>query len=79
MNYKFKTINPSFKTRGRTQDNEEEILALQPEPVQYNDHIIYPDKVRINLEYMQRRNIWLDLKIIIFTVLNKKLTEEWAK
>ena len=60
-------------------NNEEEILALQPEPVQYNDHIIYPDKVRINLEYMQRRNIWLDLKIIIFTVLNKKLTEEWAK
>ncbi len=53
--------------------NEEEILALQPNPVHYNDTVIYPDKVRINLEYMQRRNFWLDLKIIIYTVLNKPL------
>jgi lipopolysaccharide/colanic/teichoic acid biosynthesis glycosyltransferase len=53
--------------------NEEEILALQQDPVHYNDRVIYPDKVRINLEYIQRRNFWLDLKIIIYTVLNKNL------
>jgi lipopolysaccharide/colanic/teichoic acid biosynthesis glycosyltransferase len=58
--------------------NEEEILALQPDPVHYNDHVIYPDKVRINLEYIQRRNFWLDLKIIIYTVFHQKLKEKWA-
>lgn len=58
--------------------NEEEILALQPEPAHYNDRVIYPDKVRINLEYIKRLNFWLDLKIIVYTVLGKKLKEEWA-
>jgi lipopolysaccharide/colanic/teichoic acid biosynthesis glycosyltransferase len=58
--------------------NEEEILALQTNPVHYNDQVIYPDKVRINLKYMQRRNFWLDLKIIIYTVLGKRLKNDWA-
>lgn len=58
--------------------NEEEILALQSDPVNYNDRVIYPDKVNINLEYIQRRNFWFDLKIIIYTVLGKKLKDEWA-
>ena len=31
--------------------NEEEILASHRDPVKYNDEIIYPDKVRINLDY----------------------------
>lgn len=57
--------------------NEEEILAQQTNPVKYNDEVIYPDKVRINLEYMKHRNFWLDLKIIIYTVRGKKLDEEW--
>ena len=60
-------------------NNEEDILAMQPDPVHYNDRVIYPDKVRINLEYMHRRNFWLDLKIIVYTVLGKRLKEEWAK
>ena len=32
--------------------NEEEILAALPDPVRYNDEVVFPDKVRINLEYM---------------------------
>ena len=32
-----------------------------------------PDKVRINLEYLKNRTFWLDLKLIIYTVLGKKL------
>jgi lipopolysaccharide/colanic/teichoic acid biosynthesis glycosyltransferase len=58
--------------------NEEEILALQPDPIKYNDEVIYPDKVRINLAYLQNQSFLLDLKIIIFTILGKKLTEEWV-
>jgi lipopolysaccharide/colanic/teichoic acid biosynthesis glycosyltransferase len=57
--------------------NEEELLALQPDPVKYNNEVIYPDKVRINLNYLKHWSFWLDLKIIVFTVLGKKLQEPW--
>ena len=33
--------------------NEEELLAQQEDPRRYNDEIIWPDKVRINLEYIR--------------------------
>ena len=52
--------------------NEEELLALQPDPVKYNNEVIWPDKVRINLEYLRNRNFRFDLKMIIYTVLGKK-------
>ena len=52
--------------------NEEELLALQPDPVKYNNEVIWPDKVRINLDYMRNRNFRFDLKMIIYTVLGKK-------
>jgi lipopolysaccharide/colanic/teichoic acid biosynthesis glycosyltransferase len=55
--------------------NEEEILAEQDDPVKYNNEVIYPDKVRINLEYLHNRTFWLDLKLIIYTVLGKKLED----
>ena len=32
--------------------NEEEILAEQIDPIIYNDTVIYPDKIRINLLYL---------------------------
>jgi len=57
--------------------NEEELLANQPDPKQYNDTVIYPDKVRINFNYLQHRNLLLDFKIILFTVLGKKLVEPY--
>ena len=48
--------------------NEEEILAQQKDPQKYNDEVIYPDKVRINLNYYYNRNLWMDFKIILQTV-----------
>lgn len=59
---------------------EEELLALQADPQTFNDLVIYPDKVRINLDYMARRSFALDLKIIIATAvppLEILLPEEW--
>ena len=47
--------------------NEEEILAKQKDPQKYNDEVIYPDKVRINLNYYYNRNLWIDFKIILQT------------
>jgi lipopolysaccharide/colanic/teichoic acid biosynthesis glycosyltransferase len=59
--------------------NEEELLALQDDPIRFNDQILYPEKVRINNEYVKNRSFFLDLKIIIFTILGKRLGEEWAQ
>lgn len=50
--------------------NEEELLAKVDNPQQYNDEIIYPDKVRINLEYYHNRTFWGDIKIIFKTIFN---------
>lgn len=49
--------------------HEEELLAAQPDPQRYNDEVIYPDKVRINLEYLQHHTLWGDLKIIMQSVI----------
>ena len=59
--------------------NEEELLSNQDDPSRFNDQILYPEKVRINNEYVKNQNFFLDLKIIIFTILGKRLKEEWAQ
>ena len=51
--------------------NEEDLLAAQPNPQEYNDRVIWPDKVRLNLLYMERQSLWLDVKVLICTALGK--------
>ena len=53
--------------------NEEEILAEQENPQKYNDAVLFPDKVQINIEYLDNWSFWNDVKIIIYTVLGKDL------
>ncbi len=48
--------------------NEEELLTKVDEPQKYNDEIIYPDKVKINLDYYYNRTFWGDIKIILKTI-----------
>ena len=48
--------------------NEEEILALAEDPILYNDEVIYPDKVRINLEYYKHHTFIGDLRYIFETI-----------
>lgn len=48
--------------------NEEELLSKQENPLKYNDEVIFPDKVKINLDYYYNRSFWLDIKIIFKTV-----------
>ncbi len=48
--------------------NEEEILAKVDDPQKYNDEVIYPDKVKINLDYYYHHSLWGDIKLIIETV-----------
>ena len=48
--------------------NEEEILASQSDPKWYNDNIIWPDKVKINKEYIKNWSLKQDIEYIIKTV-----------
>lgn len=48
--------------------NEEELLAKVDNPQKYNDEIIYPDKVKINLDYYHNRTFWGDVGIIFKTI-----------
>lgn len=53
--------------------NEEELLAEQEDPQWYNDKILFPDKVKINIEYLDHWSLGDDIKIIIYTIFGKGL------
>lgn len=53
--------------------DEEVLLAAQANPQEFNDKVIYPDKVRINLYYLDHYSFAADIKIIIATVLGKRI------
>jgi len=48
--------------------NEEEILSKQKDPEKYNLEVIWPDKVRINKEYLKNWSLKNDIKYILKTV-----------
>ena len=48
--------------------NEEKLLSQCDDPVKYNNEVLFPDKVRINLEYLENWSFWNDLKIIFSTI-----------
>lgn len=50
--------------------NEEEILAAQADPEAYNRDVIWPDKVRINLDYIRHWSLRLDIQYIFQTVFH---------
>ena len=53
--------------------DEEELLAQVDDPIEYNDKVIFPDKVRINLYYLDHYSFWKDIQMIIYTVLGMKM------
>ena len=53
--------------------DEEVLLAAQANPQEFNDKVIYPDKVRINLYYLDHYSFAADIKMIIATVLGKRI------
>lgn len=55
--------------------NEEEILAKVENPKEYNDKIIFPDKVRINLEYYRNHSLLGDIKLIFATIFRSYKVE----
>lgn len=53
--------------------NEEALLATVNSPQKYNDEILYSDKVRINLYYLNHYSFKKDIQMILCTVLGKKM------
>ncbi len=53
--------------------DEEDLLARQPDPQKYNDEVIFPDKVRINLYYLHHYSFIKDIEMIFCTVLGRRM------
>lgn len=53
--------------------DEEDLLAKQADPQKYNDEVIFPDKVRINLYYLHHYSFIKDIEMIICTVLGRRM------
>ena len=52
---------------------EGDTRALQEIAVEYNDKVIYPDKVRINCYYYRHYSFIKDIQMILCTVFGKKM------
>nr|WP_317038663.1 MULTISPECIES: sugar transferase [unclassified Chryseobacterium] len=45
--------------------HEDKILSQQKNPLKYNDEVLFPDKVKMNLEYYRNLSFKNDLKLIL--------------
>ena len=68
-NRKILELKPGLTSLASIKYNKEEFLLEKQElPLVYNDSIIFPDKVRLNLAYYYNRSFWGDLVVIWNTV-----------
>jgi len=51
--------------------DENELLSKYKDPEQAYIHIIFPHKLKLNLEYIEKRNFSLDIKIIFKTLFRR--------
>lgn len=49
--------------------NEEVLLSRQADPETYNREVIWPDKVRINVNYIRNWSLFKDVRYIMQTIL----------
>ena len=52
--------------------DEEKLLSTVPEPQKYYDEVIWPDKVRLNVEYYRTMSLFGDI-IIVFRTLFRRV------
>lgn len=50
--------------------HEAEILDAAGDPERHYIEVVMPDKLRLNLEYLQQASLWQDLKILVRTALS---------
>ena len=63
----------SDKNRIQNLPNNISEMSDQELAVWYNDHVIYPDKVRLNCYYYRHYSFIKDIQMILCTVLGKKM------
>ena len=51
--------------------DEEDILAAVEDPVAYNDQVIWPDKVRLNKDYIRSYSLMRDMHYILQTLFSE--------
>lgn len=49
--------------------DEENILKMKKDPLKYNDEVVFPHKVKMNLEYLKHLSFKNDIKILFKTLL----------
>ena len=59
--------------------NEEDILAQQDHPLDYNDTVIFPEKVKMNLKYYHNNSISGDIMIVLKTIFRSFIISEAKK
>ena len=52
---------------------EGDTRSMQEIAIEYNDNVIYPDKVRLNCYYYRHYSFWKDIEMIFATVLGFKV------
>jgi len=50
---------------------EEELLASQADPEAYSREVIFPEKVKLNIEYINNYSLWNDIRYIVRTALGR--------
>ena len=61
-------VRPFNEIRDRIDEMSDQELAEW-----YNDHVIYPDKVRLNCYYYRHYSFAKDIQMIVCTVLGRKM------
>jgi len=62
-------LKPGLTSRASIKyKNEEQCLQQQSDPKKYNDAVIFPDKVKMNLEYLKNKSLRTDLLIVLETI-----------
>jgi len=63
------TIKPGITGPASLKYRHEEFLLNKSEnPERYNEEVLFPDKVKINIDYINNYSFIVDLKLIIRTI-----------
>jgi len=54
--------------------DEEALLAATADPQKYNDTVLWPKKVALNLAYLDHWSLWTDIRLILDTLLPRSRT-----
>ncbi len=60
-------VRPGITDSSIKYRNENELLEKAEDPDKYYVEVVMQDKLKINLEYIQNRSFWYDIKLIFLT------------